>query len=217
VLAPPLQDQLRLTAEQKKKLEEIQKDVDARLAKILNEEQQKALKDMQRGPGGFGPGGFPGGPGGRPGGFGMGNVWARPLLEALDTDKDGKLSKDELIAGVKKFFADCDKDRKGKLDEAAVAAGINRLLPAPPGFGPPPGGGPGTVIAGVLVKRAGADKDGKVTLDELIAAAEALFKEADKDKKGKLDEAGVVAAINLVFPPPPAFGPPGFGGPPERP
>jgi Spy/CpxP family protein refolding chaperone len=57
-----IQDQLKLTAEQKKQLEELQKDVDARLEKLLTEEQRKQLKDMAtRGPGG---GGFGPGPGG---------------------------------------------------------------------------------------------------------------------------------------------------------
>src|SRR5207253_929173 len=74
------------------------------------------------------------------GGFGPGNFLARPLLEALDGNKDGKLSKDELSAGVKKFFKDCDKDNKGEIDEKALADGLNRIFPAPPGFGP---GGPG--------------------------------------------------------------------------
>ena len=177
---------------------------------------------MGFGPGGFGrggPGGGPGAPGG-PGGFGPGNFLARPVLEALDSDKDGKVSRDELVAGVKKFFRDCDRDKSGKLDEKALAEGLNRLFPRPPGFGPPGGGpggppggfGPGTFLAAAVFRRADADKDGKVTLEELLAAAEALFKECDKDKTGRLDEKGVAAGINLLFPAPPAFGPPG-GGP----
>jgi hypothetical protein len=36
-----------------------------------------------------------------------------------------------------------------------------------------------------------------------------LFKEADKEKTGKLDEKAVAAAVNLLFSPQPAFGPPG--------
>jgi hypothetical protein len=71
------------------------------------------------------------------------------------------------------------------------------------------------MVAGAIVRRADADKDGKVTLDELVAAAEALFKEADKDQKGKLDEAALAAGINLLFPAPRGFGPGGFGGPPQ--
>ncbi|VTR91067.1 secreted protein : Uncharacterized protein OS=Singulisphaera acidiphila (strain ATCC BAA-1392 / DSM 18658 / VKM B-2454 / MOB10) GN=Sinac_2097 PE=4 SV=1: EF-hand_5: EF-hand_5 [Gemmata massiliana] len=67
-----LQDQLKLTDAQKKQLEAIQKDVDAKLEKLMTEEQRKTFKAMkERGPGGpGGPGGFPGGPGGFPGGPG---------------------------------------------------------------------------------------------------------------------------------------------------
>ncbi|HZY90042.1 MAG TPA: CotH kinase family protein, partial [Gemmataceae bacterium] len=166
---------------------------------------------------GFGPGGpRPGAPGGPGGGFGPGNFLAKPLLEALDGDKDGTVSKDELVAAAKKFFRDCDKGGAGKLDAKALAEGLNRLFPRPPGVGPPAGFGPGTFLAGAVLKRADADKDGKVSLDELVAAAEALFKECDKEKKGRLDEKGVAAGINLLFPAPPAFGPPG-GRPPMRP
>jgi outer membrane protein assembly factor BamB len=68
ILAPPLQERLKLTDEQKKQLQELQKEVDGKLAKILTDEQQKQLKEM---PQGFGPGGR-GGFGG-PGGFGGGS------------------------------------------------------------------------------------------------------------------------------------------------
>ena len=69
-----LQDQLKLTAEQKKKLGELQKGVDADLAKVLTAEQKKSLNEIRdKGPFGFGPPGFgpPGAempPGGAPGG-----------------------------------------------------------------------------------------------------------------------------------------------------
>jgi hypothetical protein len=65
ILPPFIQDRLKLTDEQKKKLEELQKDVDSKLGKILTDDQKKQLKDMQEGrggPGGRGPGGR-GGPG----------------------------------------------------------------------------------------------------------------------------------------------------------
>jgi hypothetical protein len=69
ILAPFLRERLNLTAEQKKKLDELQKEVDSNLDKILTEEQKKQLKEMrERGPGGRGPGGPPpGGEGRRPG------------------------------------------------------------------------------------------------------------------------------------------------------
>lgn len=71
ILPPFLQRALDLTPEQKVQLDELQKDVDARLAKILTDAQKKTLDQMRRrgpgGPGGFGPPGRrrPGpGPGG---------------------------------------------------------------------------------------------------------------------------------------------------------
>jgi hypothetical protein len=66
ILAPPLQDALKLTDEQKKQLDELQKEVDGKLAKILTDEQKKQLKEMKDNPGRGGPGGRgdrgPGGP-----------------------------------------------------------------------------------------------------------------------------------------------------------
>jgi hypothetical protein len=196
------------------------------------------------GPGNFGPGGFgPGGP--RSGGFGPGprpefgpgTFLAKPVLNALDTDKDKKLSKEELVAGVKQFFKDNDKDNKGALTENNLAEGLNRIFPWPGGSGPPGneagrepgdvvdppqprpgpfpvGSGPGAMIAGHIMKRTGKDKEGKVTLAELIAAAEALFAESDKDKQGKLKEEDVEAGINLLIPRPPGVG--ASGGRPEE-
>jgi EF hand len=79
MMAPPrpgeilpsfLRRALDLTPEQKAQLDELQKDVDSRLAKILTDAQKKTLDQMRRrgpgGPGGFGPPGGRRGPG--PGG-----------------------------------------------------------------------------------------------------------------------------------------------------
>jgi hypothetical protein len=63
VLPPPAQDQLKFTPEQKKQLEEFQKEIDARLDKMMTEEQRKQFKAMREPPapprrGGPGPGGL---------------------------------------------------------------------------------------------------------------------------------------------------------------
>ena len=66
VLPQMLQQQLKLTADQKAQLQELQKDVDARLAKILTSDQKLRLEEMRNQgppPGGPPPGGFDGGPG----------------------------------------------------------------------------------------------------------------------------------------------------------
>jgi hypothetical protein len=83
LLPIPVQDQLKLTAEQKKQLGELQKEIDKKLEALMTEEQRKEFKELKDrrpggpgGPGGFGPpggfGGPPGGPGGRGPGGGAG-------------------------------------------------------------------------------------------------------------------------------------------------
>ncbi len=71
IMTPFQQARLKLTDEQKKDMEALQKDADAGLAKLLDEEQQKRLKEMKdnfaRAPGGFGAGAAKGPGGGFPG------------------------------------------------------------------------------------------------------------------------------------------------------
>jgi hypothetical protein len=68
ILPRMLQDRLKFTPQQRTDLEDLQKEVDAKLDKILSAEQKTQLKQLrERGPGGFGPRG-----GGPPGGRGFG-------------------------------------------------------------------------------------------------------------------------------------------------
>src|SRR5262249_2271790 len=60
-----------------------------------------------------------------------------------------------------------------------------------------------------LLQRADTKKDGKVTLEQLLNAAEAAFKEADENKDAHLDEGEVSAAVQSFMP---MMGGPGFGG-----
>ena len=62
IMPPFLVDQLKMSDEQKKALADLQKDVDAKMDKLLTDDQKKQLKEMQD----RGPGGFPGGKGGDP-------------------------------------------------------------------------------------------------------------------------------------------------------
>ena len=185
--------------------------------------------------GGFGPGGpGRGGPGGfGRGGFGPGMFLVRPVLEAADTDRDGKLSRAEFVAATRRLFRECDRDNKGTIDEKALAEAINRLLPrplgfgggpppGPPGGGPPPngpvggpfpGGGPGDILAGAIFRKAEPDADGKLTQIRFVKAAEAFFQECDKDKNGSLDETELADGLGRLMPQPPqpAGGRPGRG------
>lgn len=64
-----LQERLKLSDEQKKQLADLQKEVDAKVEKLLTAEQKAELKKFrEQGPGGFPGGRGPGGKDRRPGG-----------------------------------------------------------------------------------------------------------------------------------------------------
>jgi enterochelin esterase-like enzyme len=87
------------------------------------------------------PNGSLGGPGG--GAFGPGAFLAGAFVRAADTDKDGKVSLDEMVDAAKKFFKECDKDNRGTIDEKQIAEGINRLMASQARRRFRPRGGPG--------------------------------------------------------------------------
>jgi Spy/CpxP family protein refolding chaperone len=132
------QDKLNLTAEQKKQLETLQKDVDARLAKILTADQKKSIQEM---PGPFGgPGGFPGfkradGPGGDRPAFNRG--FGGPGAGRLDEVKTQLKARDEewKVMGPK-----LRKVIAARQVLTASAGGGEVAVGAPGGaFGGPPG------------------------------------------------------------------------------
>jgi len=65
-------------------------------------------------------------------------------------------------------------------------------------------------VAKLIIKEADANKDGRVTLDELLAAARKTFKQADRGSNGLLDERQVAETMIRLLPapttPPPARG-----------
>lgn len=145
---------------------------------------------------------------------GLGGQLSKPILDAADADKDGKLSRDELSTGLRQLFAACDKDKKGVVDEKSFAGELGKLLPRQQGFGmrPPPGVGNllAVHIAGFIFKRAKVDQD-RLTADAFVAWAETLFQEADKNTDGVLDSKELNEALNGLPPPPQVFGM--LGGP----
>ena len=73
------------------------------------------------------PAGQPGAPAGR-GGGGRGGV-AGPLFTALDTNKDGSLTRDEMKAAFDKWFADADSAHSGAVTQEQLVAALNTAMP----------------------------------------------------------------------------------------
>jgi hypothetical protein len=92
----------------------------------------------------------------------------------------------------------------------------------PSGFGPGGFGGgqaqrPGLLPVKSILDAADANRNGRLSEEEVIAAARKLFAEMDRDRKGSLDEKALTAALEKLLPAPQGpgggFGRPGGGGP----
>ena len=170
-IAPPfLQNSLELTADQKKQLEKIEKDLGQKLENLLKEDQKKRFAEN---PTGFQPGLIP-----LPG-----HLFAPAMEERLKLRKDqqtevAKLQK-EADAGLQALLKDDQKKRfKESLEMARNLAG------SPPGGGRggPPGGGirgPGGISGASLFRAvryagdypglAGKELKGAKTIEEMQA------------------------------------------------
>ncbi len=129
-------------------------------------------------PGGEGDGPGPGGP---PGGFGPGNMMAPRIVEAADTDKDGRLSSEEAARGAEAFVREADPNKAGSIDGDALAGAMNRRM------GPPPGmGGPGGMMGAEkkILKEYDKSGDGRLDQGERQTARAALKAEREKAPQG---------------------------------
>lgn len=70
-----------------------------------------------------------------PGGFAVGPQLSKPLLDALDANKDGQVSTEEFTSGMARFARDWDQDKNGSLNQRELGEGIQRLMPMPRGPG----------------------------------------------------------------------------------
>jgi enterochelin esterase-like enzyme len=140
VLPQFLEDRLKLSDEQKKDIEKLQKEVDARLAKLLTDEQRKQLAAFgRRGPGGFGSPGF---------GFGAPNAFENDLLKDVIPYVESHYgvkadAKDRAIAGLSMGGGQALTIGLKHLDTFASVAGFSSAL-----FG----GGPKLVPADASMK-----------------------------------------------------------------
>ncbi len=112
---------------------------------------------MFGGPGGVGPrgGGPRGGPGG-PGGFNPARFMAGGWMQALDLDKDSKVSKKEFSDAFQRWTKEWDQGGVGEIGVDALRDGMNKTLAGGmPGGGGPGGGGFAPRLQGAEGKRNG--------------------------------------------------------------
>jgi hypothetical protein len=142
VLAPPLQDMLNLTPDQRKDLGALQKEVDETIGKTLDEEQRKRLKERTAGPGGFT---LPG------------QIISTPLQIQLKPTAEQKKALADLqkLADerLEKLLTDDQKERLTQMKKDFARSGPPRG-PGGPGGGPPGGPGGGGPPGGTQLFRA---------------------------------------------------------------
>ncbi|NOU06470.1 MAG: hypothetical protein HOO99_09835 [Hyphomicrobiaceae bacterium] len=101
------------------------------------------------------------------------------MLQQFDTNRDGKVTKDEFQAQLKKRFAELDLNNDGKIDDADR---------------PPMLRGQGGATSSHLGRGGGmgmngiADKDGIITLDAFIAHGTKRFDTFDRNKDSSVDK-----------------------------
>jgi Ca2+-binding EF-hand superfamily protein len=96
--------------------------------------------------------------------------FSQRILQRVDTDKDGKISKAEFDAEGSKLFARLDDNGDGKISENEMP---QRHWAR---FG------------GQMFDRMDADKDGKVTKAEFQAAGDRMFQRLDKNGDGIIEK-----------------------------
>ena len=104
---------------------------------------------------------------------------------AVDTNKDGKITLEEIAAHRTAEIAAADTDKDGLLSEAELSALNHKRLSDRAGS-----------MATRMISRLDSDKDGKLSADEMQAArpAQRMFDRVDTDKDGALSEAEIAAA-----------------------
>ena len=121
--------------------------------------------------------GGPGGPGGGHGGW----------LQHMDANHDGNISRDEFLAGPIERFNRLDTNHDGIIE----ASEMPQRHEGGPGGGPP--GGPGEHMRHGFMD-ADANHDGKISREEFMNQAHAMFDRLDTNHDGRLTQDELAAA-----------------------
>lgn len=137
------------------------------------------------------------------------NPLAQLLLNTIDVERDGQLTRDEVDAATKHVFIVHGWIHRGAVDEPTLAATfdhIGRLLDAFPTSTDetlavdPLRPRPALTWAKAIMQRADVNKTGQVTLEDLLATAGRMFNEADTSHDGLLNIREISGFLDLLVP-----------------
>ena len=106
-----------------------------------------------------------------------------PGMRGPDADGDGVITAAEYEASVLQRFERLDANKDGVIDAAEIEA-LKQRIAEREGQGGPGGGFGGRMLTQLQAQD--ADKDGKITKEEALAAGRAQFAALDKNGDGKL-------------------------------
>jgi Ca2+-binding EF-hand superfamily protein len=149
------------------------------------------------------------------GGYSAGNMEAmrQGRFKKIDQDGDGKLTKDELKAGmpqngrgpsVDDIFTKVDTNQDGAIDETEDRAAFEAMQK-----NGPPGGPPNPAqMASQIFKHADGDGDGKILLSDLTqllskgqtdSGVQDLFNAADSDEDGSITQSELEQSLHKLM------------------
>ena len=148
--------------------------------------------------------GFPGRGEGMPPGQRMGMM---PLMKALDADQDGTISAAE-IQNAAKALAALDKNSDGSLSPDELRPDLSQLAaaggrpgaPGQPGIPGRPGAGaaPSREMIGRMFEMRDADKDGKLSGDEIPERMRQNLERMDTNSDGAIDKSELEQAMSRM-------------------
>lgn len=103
-------------------------------------------------------------------------------LQMMDTDRDGKLTAREHAKGARSMFDAMDADRDGSVTAAEMDA-------AHKGHNMGEKAAAGKMSSAEKIRTVDTNKDGKLSAEEHVAAADKMFATMDTDKDGLLTAA----------------------------